>query len=81
MFDEALPSKDKKLKVGFVREMEYFPVSPAVRRAMDISKQALEDAGYEVVDFHLTEEDHKRANDHLMGVIANTSIKYFDLDF
>jgi len=82
MYDEALPNHShNKVKVGFIKEMEFLPVSPAVRRAMDIAKKGLEDAGYEIVDFKLTHDDYQRGTDYLMGVLTNTSVKYFDVDF
>lgn len=60
MYDEALPhsNSDKKVKVGFIKEMDFLPVSPAVKRAMDIAKKGLEDAGYEVVDFEMSQDDY-----------------------
>ena len=59
MYDEALPHhSDQKVKVGFIKEMSFLPVSPSVKRAMDIAKKGLEDAGYEIVDFELTQDDY-----------------------
>ena len=43
--------------------MPFLPVCPAVKRAMDIAYDALEIAGYEIVDFELTEEDYNRGTD------------------
>ena len=53
MYNEIDP-KNKKIKVGFIKESPHLPVCPATKRAMEMSRKALLKEGYELVDFDLT---------------------------
>jgi len=80
MYDETDPSANK-IKVGLIKEMAHLPVCPATKRAMNMTKKALIDEGYEVVDFDLTEMDYEIARDCLLGTVANSFVKYLADDF
>jgi len=63
-----------KIKIGMFRQCKFLPVSKSVQRAMDITKKALEDGGYCVVDFEVTEEELQLGAKYLMGICINKSI-------
>ena len=80
MFDQTI-QKNEKIKVGVVTEVPFLPVSPAVKRAIQISRKALEQAGYEVVDYPITQDDLDKAKNYLVAMIANLTVKYLAKDF
>jgi len=48
-----------------LQESPLLPVSPSVKRAMLEAKEALEDFGFEVVPFTLTDEEWKDSRDYM----------------
>ncbi|RXG72101.1 Fatty acid amide hydrolase 1 [Armadillidium vulgare] len=50
--ETILPSKSK-LRFGYFDTLEMFPTTPGVRRAIHMSKNALEKAGHEVIPFEM----------------------------
>lgn len=40
-----------KLRIGFYEEVDYFPSTPGVRRAIRIAKEKLEGLGHELIPF------------------------------
>ena len=40
-----------KLRIGFYEEVDYFPCTPGVRRAIRVAKEKLEALGHELVPF------------------------------
>ena len=54
-----------------LQESPLLPVSPSVKRAMLEAKEALEDFGFEVVPFTLTDEEWKDSRDYMQGIMTN----------
>lgn len=54
-----------------LQESPLLPVSPSVKRAMLEAKEALEDFGFEVVPFTLTDEEWKDSRDYMQGLMTN----------
>lgn len=69
MFDGVL-ANPAKVKVGIVTEIPFLPVSAAVKRAIAITRKALEDEGYEVVDYKIPGEDYDEAKGYLASMIS-----------
>ena len=63
-----------KVKVGFLKETEFLPVSDTVKRAMDITRQALKEDGYEVVDFEISREHYSFARNTLIAMVINGTV-------
>ncbi len=40
-----------KLRIGFYEEVDYFPCTPGIRRAVRVAKEKLEALGHELVPF------------------------------
>mmetsp|Transcript_11487 Transcript_11487/g.19443 ORF Transcript_11487/g.19443 Transcript_11487/m.19443 type:complete len:122 (-) Transcript_11487:532-897(-) len=80
MFDEMLSEKSK-IKIGVVSETPFLPVSAAVRRSVELSKKALIDEGYDVVDFHISAEEYADARNFLIGMVAPTAARLSSRDF
>lgn len=45
------------MRIGFYDEFEYFPTTPGVRRAVQITKTKLEALGHELIPFAPTNVD------------------------
>ena len=73
MLDGTLQQPSKK-RVGIFTEMEFLPVNPAIKRAVEMSRKALQDAGYEVVDFKISQEEFDEGKDILIGMLGNGTI-------
>ena len=56
MYDEIHADKSK-IKVGILTETPFLEVSTSVKRAIEISRKALEKQGYQVVDFTIEPEE------------------------
>lgn len=54
-----------------LQESPLLPVSASVRRAMREAKEALEDFGFEVVPFNLTDQEWKDSRDFMQGIMTN----------
>lgn len=80
MFDTVIEEK-RNLKIGLISEMPHLPVCPATKRAMLMTKKALEEAGYEVVEVNINEIDYERGRDSIIGMITQFYVKYLDEDF
>jgi Asp-tRNA(Asn)/Glu-tRNA(Gln) amidotransferase A subunit family amidase len=59
------------IKVGVVTLDPSMPITKASERAMEITKKALKDLGYEVVGFIINPEEWKLFRDILMNMFAN----------
>jgi Asp-tRNA(Asn)/Glu-tRNA(Gln) amidotransferase A subunit family amidase len=70
VFDNIL-NEPTKVKIGIFNESEFLPVSDSVKRAMRMTREALESQGYEIVEFDLTEEEIKMGAKLAIGILSN----------
>jgi len=64
-----------------LKETPFLPVSDSVKRAMDITRKALEDDGYQVVDFEITKEQYAFARNTLIALVINGTVSELCNDF
>lgn len=64
------------MKVGIVTETPYLPVSKSVKRAMGITRKALEAAGYEVVDINVDPKDYAEGRNLSIEMVINLYLKH-----
>ena len=57
------------------------PVSLSIKRAINLTKNALLKAGYEVEEFDISPEDWRAATDFFMGMVANGNAPLMIEDF
>ena len=62
---------DQKKTIGFLQESPLLPVSPSVRRAMKMAKDALQERGFKVVPFELTAVEWQEGRDFMQGIMTN----------
>jgi len=67
MYDLTLESKPK---VGILIETPILQVSKSVKRALSITRKALQEQGFEVVDVQITPEEYAEGRDLLIGMVA-----------
>jgi len=60
-----------KIKVGVLQEVPFLPVSKAVKRAIALSRKALEDEGYQIVDVTFSAEDFAEGRNLLIGMVSS----------
>lgn len=60
-----------KIKVGMLIETPFLPVSDSVKRAINLTRKALVDEGYDVVDVNWTPEEFAEARNLLIGMVAS----------
>ena len=70
-----------KIRVGILAEIDFLPVCPTVSRAIQITRQALIEAGFEVVEHKIDAEDFMKAKNFLIGMVANGTIKHLVRDW
>lgn len=70
MFASTLNEKSK-IKVGIVTEIPFLPVSASVKRAIAMSRKALEELGYQVVDAPITPEHYAEAKKYLIAMMSS----------
>lgn len=80
MYEETLQNPSK-IRVGIIKRIKSLPASPTVERAMELTRQALIKSGYEVVDVSGFEEDYSKANNYVVGMVANGTIRHLADDF
>jgi len=54
-----------------LQESPLLPISASVKRAMKEAKAALENFGFEVIPFTLTDEEWKDSRDFMQGIMTN----------
>jgi Asp-tRNA(Asn)/Glu-tRNA(Gln) amidotransferase A subunit family amidase len=79
MFDK-IHEDHSKIKVGVLTETPFLPVSASVKRAITITKKALEAEGYQVVDVLWTPEEYEEARNLLIGVVSAGGVPYLMRD-
>ena len=52
-------------------ESRALQVSKSVKRGMNLARKALENQGYEVVEFGLTEEEIEYGAKYLLGIVSS----------
>jgi Asp-tRNA(Asn)/Glu-tRNA(Gln) amidotransferase A subunit family amidase len=67
--------------VGILKETPFLPVSDSVKRAIDMTRKALEEDGYEVVEFDITPEEFKTARSTLIALVINGTVWELVRDF
>jgi Asp-tRNA(Asn)/Glu-tRNA(Gln) amidotransferase A subunit family amidase len=61
---------ESKPKVGILIETPILQVSKSVKRALSITRKALQEQGFEVVDVQITPEEYAEGRDLLIGMVA-----------
>ena len=69
-----------KIKVGILTETPFLQVSPSVKRAITLTRKALEDDGYQVVDVIWTPEEYEEARNILIGIVSAGAVPYLMKD-
>ena len=71
--DDFLSSQNtsQKIKVGILQESSFLPCSSAVKRAINLTRDALVKQGYEVVDFKIEQQDWRTISDIFLSMICN----------
>ena len=72
ILSDPLKGSKKKQKVGVFVQSQFLPVSKSVKRAMQMTKDALESQGFEVVPFKVTEEEFALGRKYLLGIATGT---------
>jgi Asp-tRNA(Asn)/Glu-tRNA(Gln) amidotransferase A subunit family amidase len=67
--------------VGILKETPFLPVSESVKRAIDMTRKALEEDGYEVVEFDITPEEYSTARSTLIALVINGTVWELVRDF
>ena len=80
MYDEIHADKSK-IKVGIFTETPFLEVSASVKRAIEITRKALEKQGYQVVDFKIEPEEFHSAKEYLIAMVANDTALALSEDF
>lgn len=80
MFDNTFQNPSK-IRVGILTEIDFLPVCPTVKRAIQITRQALVDAGYDVVDHHIDASDYAEAKNYIIGMVSNGTVKHLIKDW
>ena len=70
MFANTVSDKSK-IKVGIVSEIPSLPVSTSVKRAMTMTRETLEELGYEVVDAPITPAHYDEAKKYLIAMMSD----------
>jgi Asp-tRNA(Asn)/Glu-tRNA(Gln) amidotransferase A subunit family amidase len=78
---DKIESDHSKIKVGILKETPFLPVSDTVKRAMQMTKKALEDDGYQVVEFEITPEEFAFARNTLIAMVINGTVWDLCKDF
>lgn len=65
-----ITNKKKKLRIGYFEEMPNFPTTVSVKRAISIAKAKLEQEGYIVVPFKVSQEENEIANEIFVSCAA-----------
>mgnify|MGYP006105374227 CR=1 FL=1 len=78
---DEINADHSKIKVGMLKETPFLPVSDSVKRAMEITRKALEDDGYQVVDFEITQEQYAFARNTLIALVINGTVLELCNDF
>jgi len=60
-----------KIKVGILVESPFLPVSNATKRAMDLTRRALVEEGYNVIDTLITPEEFAEGRNILLGIVVS----------
>jgi len=79
-FKEMLDDKSK-IKVGILSETPFLPVSKSVKRAIEMTKKALVEEGYEVVDFKVTPEEFAQGRNFTLEMITGATAGLLCKDF
>ena len=66
----------KKIKVGMLDYSSFLGVSKSVKRAMNMTKDALTKVGYEVVPIKFSDEIYEEVRDAYMGMVGNSELRY-----
>lgn len=62
----------QEIKIGILDPLDPFlPVTETTKRAMKLTKQALQELGYTVVPFHISAETWRQSRDLLGMLLAN----------
>ena len=69
MFDKV-HQDHSKIKIGVLTETDFLPVSNSVKRAIAISRKALENEGYQIVDVTFLPEDYAEGRNLLVGMVS-----------
>ena len=80
MYDKTLMDPSR-IRVGILSELDCLPVTPPVKRAMQITRDALEKAGYQVVNHKIDPRDYARSKDYMVGMIGNGTFKHLMRDW
>jgi Asp-tRNA(Asn)/Glu-tRNA(Gln) amidotransferase A subunit family amidase len=78
---DNIESDHSKIKVGILKETPFLPVSDTVKRAIDMTKKALEDEGYQVVEFEITPEEFAFSRNALIAMVINGTVWDLCKDF
>jgi len=75
-FNETLyeNGKNGKVRIGYFDSLEWFPTTDAVKRSIHIAKKILEDKGFEVVPFTITNEEVLKMVDVYGGITVNAAL-------
>jgi Asp-tRNA(Asn)/Glu-tRNA(Gln) amidotransferase A subunit family amidase len=68
LYDRA---RSGKIRVGYLESLQSIPCSESMKRAMRLSKKALEDAGYEIVPIDIPIDELLEHRDVFIGLISN----------
>ena len=66
----------KKTRIGVLEYSSFLGVSKAVKRAMDIAKDALQKIGYEVVPIKLPKGYYDDVRDAYMGMLGKSELRF-----
>ena len=78
---EAALAKPQNVKIGMLADSPNLPVSPAVKRALKMARDALTAAGFNVVDVTLPKMYWDRAKTYFMAMIRNGNSLHMLHDF
>jgi Asp-tRNA(Asn)/Glu-tRNA(Gln) amidotransferase A subunit family amidase len=73
---ERVHTDKSNIKVGFLKDVDYLPVSKSVKRAMAITRKALEDQGYQIVDVTIEKEIWIEGKELVIALVSSLWAKF-----